>query len=177
MTKFGFFVPNLGPFADACVLADLAARAESTGWDGFFIWDHVLFDASSSLDVVAPWVALSAIAMATERIRLGALMTPVSRRRPWNLARETTSLDRLSGGRLVVGAGLGFPADAEFELFGEHAQDRIRAERLDEGGIGPPVAAMDRQQRRIVEHGAFPLVYGAEASRGPAGPSRWGRGA
>ncbi len=133
MTQFGFFVPNLGPFADARVLADLAARAEASGWDGFFIWDHVLFDASSSLDVVDPWVALSAVAMATDRIRLGALMTPVSRRRPWKLARETASLDRLSGGRLVVGAGLGFPADAEFELFGEYSQDRLRAERLDEG--------------------------------------------
>lgn len=127
------FVPNLGPFADARVLADLAARAEANGWEGFFIWDHVLFDRDSALDVVEPWVALTAIALATERLRFGAFMTPVSRRRPWNLARATASLDVLSGGRVVFGAGLGFPPDAEFELFGEIVDDRVRAERLDEG--------------------------------------------
>lgn len=133
MTQFGIFLPNLGPFADARVLADLAARAEDAGWDGFFVWDHVLFDSTSGLDVVDPWIALAAVAMNTQRVRIGALMTPVSRRRPWKLARETVSLDRLSAGRLVFGAGLGFPADAEFELFGEQAEDRVRAERLDEG--------------------------------------------
>lgn len=132
MTQFGLFLPNLGPFADACVLADLARSAEDASWDGFFIWDHILFDADSALDVVDPWVALGAIAAMTHRIRLGALMTPLSRRRPWKVARETVSVDRLSQGRLVFGAGLGFPPDAEFDLFGEVSADRVRAERLDE---------------------------------------------
>jgi alkanesulfonate monooxygenase SsuD/methylene tetrahydromethanopterin reductase-like flavin-dependent oxidoreductase (luciferase family) len=83
--------------------------------------------------VVDPWVALAAVAMATERIRIGTLITPLARRRPWKVARETVSLDHLSGGRLTLGVGLGFPADAEFETFGEETDDRVRAEKLDEG--------------------------------------------
>lgn len=150
MTQYGVFLPNLGPFADARALSDLAARAESAGWDGFFVWDHVLFDAESRLDVVDPWIALAAIALATERVRIGALMTPISRRRPWKLARETTSLDQLSGGRLILGAGLGFPADAEFELFGEYSEDRVRAARLDEG---LEVLAGLWTEERYVHHG------------------------
>lgn len=132
MTNFGVFIPNLGPFADARVLADLGALAESSGWDGFFVWDHILFSADSHLDVVDPWVALTAVGLATQRIRLGALMTPLSRRRPWKVARETASIDRLTGGRLVFGASLGFPPDAEFEFFGEASDPLVRAQLLDE---------------------------------------------
>lgn len=131
--QFGVFVPNLGPFADARALSDLAALAEESGWDGFFVWDHILFSAESDFDIVDPWVALAAIAMATKRLRIGTLITPVSRRRPWKLARETTSIDRLSGGRLVFGAGLGFPPGAEFEMFGEVSPMGVRAQLLDEG--------------------------------------------
>jgi alkanesulfonate monooxygenase SsuD/methylene tetrahydromethanopterin reductase-like flavin-dependent oxidoreductase (luciferase family) len=131
--RFGVFLPNFGPFGDASVLGDLAAAAEQHGWDGFFIWDHILFLEEPPQDVVDPWVALAAIALRTERLRFGALMTPLARRRPWKVARETVSLDRLSAGRLTFGAGLGFPPRAEFEVFGEDSNDRVRAQKLDEG--------------------------------------------
>jgi alkanesulfonate monooxygenase SsuD/methylene tetrahydromethanopterin reductase-like flavin-dependent oxidoreductase (luciferase family) len=131
--RYGFFLPNFGPFGDARCLAELAARAEAAGWDGFFIWDHMLFSTSDSYPVADPWVALAAAATATERVRLGALMTPLSRRRPWKVARETVSLDHLSRGRLVFGASLGFPPDADFQLFGEVWPARDRARLLDEG--------------------------------------------
>jgi alkanesulfonate monooxygenase SsuD/methylene tetrahydromethanopterin reductase-like flavin-dependent oxidoreductase (luciferase family) len=131
--RYGFFLPNFGPFGDARCLAELAARAEAAGWDGFFIWDHILFSTSDSYPVADPWVALAAAATATERVRLGALMTPLSRRRPWKVARETASLDHLSRGRLVFGASLGFPPDADFQLFGEVWPARERARLLDEG--------------------------------------------
>ena len=131
--RYGVFLPNFGPFGDPRLIGDLAARAEAAGWDGFFIWDHILFSATDVFPVVDPWVALAVAAVATNRVRLGALMTPLSRRRPWQVARETVSLDHLSGGRLVFGAGLGYPPDADFGLFGEEQADRIRARRLDEG--------------------------------------------
>ena len=133
MTQFGLFLPNFGPFGDARVLGELAAAAEASGWDGFFIWDHILFHEAPPADVVDPWVALTTIALQSERIRLGALMTPLARRRPWKVAREAVSVDRLSNGRLTFGAGLGFPPHAEFEVFGEDANDRVRARKLDEG--------------------------------------------
>jgi alkanesulfonate monooxygenase SsuD/methylene tetrahydromethanopterin reductase-like flavin-dependent oxidoreductase (luciferase family) len=131
--RFGVFLPNFGPFGDAAVLGDLAAAAEQHGWDGLFIWDHILFQDDPPQDVVDPWVALTAIALRTEQLRLGALMTPLARRRPWKVARETVSVDRLSRGRLTFGAGLGFPPRPEFEVFGEDSNDRVRAQKLDEG--------------------------------------------
>jgi alkanesulfonate monooxygenase SsuD/methylene tetrahydromethanopterin reductase-like flavin-dependent oxidoreductase (luciferase family) len=131
--RFGLFLPNFGPFGDARVLGDLAAAAETNGWDGFFIWDHILFHESPPQDVVDPWVALATIALRSERLRLGALMTPLARRRPWKVAREAVSVDRLSNGRLTFGAGLGFPPHSEFEVFGEDSDDRVRARKLDEG--------------------------------------------
>jgi alkanesulfonate monooxygenase SsuD/methylene tetrahydromethanopterin reductase-like flavin-dependent oxidoreductase (luciferase family) len=131
--RYGIFLPNFGPFGNARVLAELAGDAEESGWDGLFIWDHILFEEESPQDVVDPWVALTAIALRTERLRLGTLMTPLARRRPWKVARETVSVDQISNGRLIFGAGLGFPPHAEFELFGEQADDRVRARKLDEG--------------------------------------------
>lgn len=130
--SYGVFVPNFGPFGDPRVLVDLARQAEKAGWDGFFIWDHILLDSVGQPDMVDPWIVLTAVAMATSRIRFGALITPLARRRPGKVARETATLDRLSGGRLILGVGLGFPADAEFGLFGEETDDRVRAEKLDE---------------------------------------------
>lgn len=130
--RYGMFMPNFGPFGDPGLVGDLAGGAESAGWDGFFLWDHMLFSASKTYPMADPWIALAAAAMATSRVRLGALMTPLSRRRPWKVARETVSLDHLSGGRLVFGAALGYPPDAEFGLFGEEQADRVRASRLDE---------------------------------------------
>jgi alkanesulfonate monooxygenase SsuD/methylene tetrahydromethanopterin reductase-like flavin-dependent oxidoreductase (luciferase family) len=131
--RYGCFLPNFGPFGDARCLADLAARAEAAGWDGFFIWDHMVFSPTETYPIVDPWVALAAVATNTERVRLGAMLTPLSRRRPWKVARETVSLDHLSRGRLVFGAGLGYPPDADFEFFGEVSSTRERARMLDEG--------------------------------------------
>ena len=129
--RFALNVPNFGALSDPNTLMDLAADAERSGWDGFFLWDHMLlWDRNPIAD---PWIALAAIAVATERIRIGPMVTPVARRRPWKVARETTSLDHLCGGRLTFGAGLGNPADAEFEAFGESPDARVRAAKLDEG--------------------------------------------
>ena len=114
-------------------LAQLALETERCGWDGFFVWDHILFSQTETVPVTDPWVALAAVAMNTKRIRIGPLVTPLARRRPWKLARETVSIDHLSGGRLILGIGLGDPRDVEFEVFGEDGEDRIRAAKLDEG--------------------------------------------
>lgn len=131
--RYGVHVPNMWEYGDPGVIAELAELAEDGGWDGFFVWDHVLFDKADPPDVCDPWVALAAAASRTRRIRLGPLVTPVPRRRPWKLAREVASLDRLSHGRVVFGAGLGAPPDAEFEAFGEDADPLVRRGRLDEG--------------------------------------------
>jgi alkanesulfonate monooxygenase SsuD/methylene tetrahydromethanopterin reductase-like flavin-dependent oxidoreductase (luciferase family) len=109
--------------------ADLAALAEAHGWDGVFTWDGV---AIGSMDTYDPWVVMAAMAMRTERVTLGAIVTPPARRRPWKLARETMTLDRLSNGRLVLPVGLGTTDDAAFGNVGEPTEARIRAERLDE---------------------------------------------
>jgi alkanesulfonate monooxygenase SsuD/methylene tetrahydromethanopterin reductase-like flavin-dependent oxidoreductase (luciferase family) len=130
--NYGVFVPNFGPFGDVDALVDLARETEAAGWDGFFVWDHILFDLQTPQEVADPWIALAAIAAATSRIRLGALVTPLARRRPWKVARETTTLDRLSKGRLIFGAGLGAPVEPEFAAFGEETDDRVRAAVLDE---------------------------------------------
>jgi alkanesulfonate monooxygenase SsuD/methylene tetrahydromethanopterin reductase-like flavin-dependent oxidoreductase (luciferase family) len=126
---------NLPPFrelADARILADLAREAEDAGWDGFFLWDHI--QAKPGMPVADPWVALTAMAMRTERIRLGALVTPLPRRRPSKLARETATLDRLSGGRLIVGVGSGGDEFfGEYSTFGDPVDTKVRAAMLDEG--------------------------------------------
>jgi len=130
-TRYGINVPNFGKaFHNPKTLSELASDAEEAGWDGFFIWDHIILDRKWNVAFVDPWVALAAVAMKTERIRIGTLVTPLARRRPWKLARETVSIDHISNGRLILGVGLGVPRD--FEAFGEEASNRIRAEKMDE---------------------------------------------
>jgi alkanesulfonate monooxygenase SsuD/methylene tetrahydromethanopterin reductase-like flavin-dependent oxidoreductase (luciferase family) len=125
-------LPPFGEFADVHALASLARDAEDAGWDGFFIWDHL--QAEVGMPVADPWMALSAIALKTERLRIGALVTPLPRRRPWKLARETTTLDHLSGGRLIVGVGIGGDQwFREYSTFGESVDDKTHAAMLDEG--------------------------------------------
>lgn len=131
--KFGVHIPNLGDYADPQLIVSMAQTAEERGWDGVFLWDHVLFDPVNPIHVVDPWVAMAAIAQATARVTIGAMVTPPARRRPWKLAREVATLDRLSGGRLVFGAGLGVPRTSEYEIFGEDGDAKVRAQRLDEG--------------------------------------------
>ena len=123
------FVAPFGELADARRLARLAEEAEAHGWDGFFVWDHLVYTATREL--ADPWVAMTAIACATERVRIGALVTPTPRRRVQKLARETVTLDRLSGGRLVFGVGIGGDRHGEFEPFGDPGDPRERARRLD----------------------------------------------
>src|SRR5919112_308253 len=121
-------VPTFGDF-DARTLGQLAAEAEGAGWDGFFCWDHLLYDPLGR-GVADTTVALTAIALATERVRFGPLVTPLARRRPWKVARELASLDRLSGGRLTLGVGNG--DDIDFAPVGDPAPARPRAAVLDE---------------------------------------------
>jgi alkanesulfonate monooxygenase SsuD/methylene tetrahydromethanopterin reductase-like flavin-dependent oxidoreductase (luciferase family) len=128
-SRRAIFVAPFGELAEARVLARLAAETEAAGWDGFFLWDHMVY--SGVTHVADPWVALGAIAAATERVRLGPLVTPTPRRRVHKLARETVTLDRLSGGRLVLGVGVGGDGHGEFEPFGEEADLRARARQLD----------------------------------------------
>ncbi len=123
--KFGVIVTTGDPRS----VADLAAEAEAAGWDGVFYWDGV---ALGGMDTYDPWVVMAAMAMRTERVTLGAIVTPPSRRRPWKLARETMTLDRLSNGRLVLPVGLGALDDAAFGNVGEPTQAKVRAELLDE---------------------------------------------
>lgn len=128
--RFALNLPAFGDLSDVRTLANLAREAEDAGWDGFFLWDHMLTDPG--VPVADPWIALTAIAMKTERIRLGALVTPLPRRRPWKFARETATLDRLSNGRLIVGVGIGGDFWSEYSAFGESADDREHAAMLDE---------------------------------------------
>ena len=132
--QFGVYVPNFGPYGDARVLAELAYEAEEAGWDGFFIWDQVSKTTlTPGVDaMVDPWVALTAVALRTRAIRVGPLVTPLSRRRPWVVARETVSLDHLSDGRLIFGVGAG-GGYFDFEALGEATDAPRLAELLDEG--------------------------------------------
>ena len=122
--QFGIYVPNFGAYGDPHNLLTLATEAEAAGWDGFFLWDHLLIFPGAAVPFVDAWVTLAGIATRTERMRLGPMITPVARRRPWKLAREIVSLDQLSRGRAVLGVGLGNPADVEFQYFGEDPADR-----------------------------------------------------
>jgi alkanesulfonate monooxygenase SsuD/methylene tetrahydromethanopterin reductase-like flavin-dependent oxidoreductase (luciferase family) len=112
---------------------DLALEAEAEGWDGFFLWDHVLRPGGEPPEIADPWVALSAVAAVTTRLRLGPMVTPIVRRRPHKLARETVTLDHLSAGRLVLGLGLGVDTAGELSRFGEPTDPRQRGDILDEG--------------------------------------------
>jgi len=123
-------VPNVGSFGDPTLLVNLAVAAEEHGWDGFFVWDHQLW-WDPEWDVADPVVVVAAVAARTARIRTGILVNVLARRRAGKVARESVTLDQLSHGRLVVGAGLGSLAE-EFTAFGEPGDAKGRAARLDE---------------------------------------------
>ena len=125
-------VPNFGE--EPAGLIELGVAAEEAGFDGFFLWDHIVFsNRDDGPPIIDPWLVLAVVAARTSRIRLGTMITPVPRRRPWQLARQTASLDRLSGGRLILGVGIGSPAYGDFGIFHEPSGDRARADMLDEG--------------------------------------------
>jgi alkanesulfonate monooxygenase SsuD/methylene tetrahydromethanopterin reductase-like flavin-dependent oxidoreductase (luciferase family) len=131
--RFAVDVPNFGDFADPRLFADLARRTEEAGWDGLFVWDHVTHTKQARRQIADPWVLLTAAALATQRIRLGPMITPVPRRRVSKLAREVTTLDRLTGGRMILGVGTGAPVADEYGTFGEPTDLRLLAAHLDEG--------------------------------------------
>lgn len=126
--RYGLSLPPFEDFFNPRTLAQLAREAELAGWDGFFLWDHVLIWPTPIAD---PWIALTAIALATEKLRIGPLVTPIPRRRPIKLLRETITLDHLSSGRLVLGVGSG-AGRWEYDYLGEEGSPNIRAEMLDE---------------------------------------------
>src|ERR1700712_3069741 len=125
------FVAPFDELADPRLLAGLAAEAEAAGWDGFFLWDHIVYSAPTRA-VLDPWIAMAAIAMATNTIITGPMVTPLSRRRPHKLARETVTLDLLSAGRTVLGVGLGSDRHGELSPVGEVAEPREQARMLDD---------------------------------------------
>jgi alkanesulfonate monooxygenase SsuD/methylene tetrahydromethanopterin reductase-like flavin-dependent oxidoreductase (luciferase family) len=118
--KYGFVMA----YGDARDAAELAVIAEEHGWDGFFVWE--------SIWGIDAWVMLGAAAMTTQRIRLGTMLTPVPRRKPWDLAGQVSTVDNLSGGRVILSAGLGVTGDERFWLFEEDPGRKVRAELLDD---------------------------------------------
>jgi alkanesulfonate monooxygenase SsuD/methylene tetrahydromethanopterin reductase-like flavin-dependent oxidoreductase (luciferase family) len=126
-------LPNVREYADPGLLVEIAVEAEAAGWDGVFVWDHIARDEDPSVPATDPWIAVAGMAARTQRVRLGIMITPLARRRPWKVAREAVAVDALSGGRFTLGVGLGGGARAEFAAFGEDPDPRARAERLDEG--------------------------------------------
>ena len=128
--RYGLYLPPFGPFGDPAALVDLAMRAEASGWDGVFLWDHLV---SGALPIADPWTTLGAIAHATRDLWFGPMVAPLPRRRPWVVARQASTLSRLSGGRLILGTGLGSDESGDFSRFGEPAGLRTRSAMYDEG--------------------------------------------
>ena len=127
--KFGLDVATSGEWGDIRLLTELAVEAESAGWDGFFVWDVLLTD--DDIPVAEPWVTLTAIASATHRIRIGAMVTPLVRKQSWDVAKQAAAIDQLSDGRLTFGAGLG-SGDAEFQRLGLPIDLRERAALMEQ---------------------------------------------
>jgi len=135
---YGLSLPTGRECGEPRFLVTLAERAEAAGWDGLFLEDYVCYGGDPVAPTCNTWVALAAMAVRTERIRLGTEVTPLTRRRPWNVAREAAAVDQLSGGRMILGVGLGdtgeaVGVDASFARFGEERDARNRGEMLDEG--------------------------------------------
>ena len=130
--RSGLWLPLFGELADPALVARLAAEAEAEGWHGVFVWDHLRW-AAPVRRAADPWISLAAVAVATESIWLGPMVTPLARRRPVKVARETVTLDRLSRGRLILGVGLGDDRfGRELSATGEEVDDRRRSRMLDE---------------------------------------------
>ena len=153
--KRAVFLPPSGEYADPRALMDLARAAEDSGWDGVFIWDHLLRPPSEPAEMADPWICLAAMATVTERVLLGPMVTPLVRRRPQKVAREAATLDRLSGGRLVLGLGLGVDTSGELSRFGELVDARARGDLLDEAADA--LAAL-LSGERVVRRGRYVTV-------------------
>ncbi|TCC20477.1 LLM class flavin-dependent oxidoreductase [Kribbella speibonae] len=127
--KFSVTVGAVGHGRDPRGLAELARVVEDCGWDGMFLEDYLVYQGDTTQPTYDPWICLAGMAMATERIRIGTTVTPLPRRRPWKVAAEAVALDQLSGGRMILGVGIGDPGDP----FLENYAPRVLAEMLDEG--------------------------------------------
>lgn len=127
--RYGLSFP---PFCSPSAVVSLAVDAEAAGWDGFFLWDHLRWRPELRLDVHDPWVLLGAAAQMTSSMTLGTMVTPLARRRPWQVAKSLTTLDHLSEGRAALGVGVGEPSDADFGDFGDPATHKARASVLDD---------------------------------------------
>jgi hypothetical protein len=124
-------IPNFGHWGDPRRVVELARNIEVAGWDGLSMWDHIyVFEGNVVAD---PWATLGAVAAATDHLTLMTMVTPLPRRRPWQVARQAVTIDHLSGGRLILGVGIGHPPGPELAVFGEETGTRRRAEMLDEG--------------------------------------------
>lgn len=186
--RHGVFVPPFNELSDPHRLISLAVLAEERGWDGFFLWDHVLRRPEEAPEVADPWVALSGVACATSHLRLGTMVTPLARRRPQVLARQVVTLDHLSSGRVVVGLGLGVDSSGELSRFGEIVDASERGDLLDEGAalLAALMAGEQLEHRgrhfladgvrflpRPVQQPRVPIWFGAEGGRrlGRPGPA------
>lgn len=154
MVRYGLSLPNGGECGDPRFVLELAERGEAAGWEGLFMEDYVSYQGDPHAPTCDVWTTLGAIAVRTRRIILGTAVTPLPRRRPWNVAREAAAIDQLSEGRFVLGVGIGdagehVVADASLTHFGEVRDRRQRAERLDEGA---------GHHRRPVARRAIPLL-------------------
>ena len=129
--QFGLYVPNFGKSANPLTLCEMASAAEKSGWDGFFLWDH-LVEWDKRLPLSDSLTTIAAIAMKTNRIRIGTTLSPVPRYKPWDFARRTATLDHISNGRLILSVGLGAPESCDYQRFGEDPNYHVLAEKLDE---------------------------------------------
>ncbi|HEU5344265.1 MAG TPA: LLM class flavin-dependent oxidoreductase [Ktedonobacterales bacterium] len=130
--RYGLALPNGGVCGDARILAELGCLAEEAGWDGVFVEDYIVHQSDGAVPTCDPWIALAAMAVGTRRVRLGTSVTPLSRRRPWKVAREAVALDQLSDGRFILGVGSGDANEAGFSRVNEARDAKERAAMLDE---------------------------------------------
>ena len=173
--RSALWLPLFDELADPRVVAGLAAEAEEAGWDGVFVWDHVRWRGPVRA-IADTWVTLTAMTTATERVRLGPMVTALPRRRPAKLARETASLDLFSGGRLVLGVGLGSDRfGAEFSRFGDEVDERLRAAMVDEA---LPLLKAAWTGEPVRHHGEYYVLDDVTFLPRPAQPSIpvWGAG-
>lgn len=179
--KLALSLPPFGQLADPNLLVELTIAAEEAGLDGLFLWDHVYRPATDPRQILDPWVVMGAQARATRRIRLGPMVTPLTRRRPIKLAREVLTVDHLSAGRITLGLGLGVDSGGELSRFGEIVEPRERGDRLDEGAdllaaffSGDPVSSSGpafptddvRVLPRPVQRPRPPMWFAARGSSG-----------
>jgi alkanesulfonate monooxygenase SsuD/methylene tetrahydromethanopterin reductase-like flavin-dependent oxidoreductase (luciferase family) len=156
--KYALSLPNGGECGEPRKLAEFARIAEESGWDAVFLEDYIIWQGHNDVPAYDPWVSLAAMAAATKTVRLGTMVTPIPRRRPWKLAREAATLDHLSGGRVILGVGLGdTELDTSFTRFGEETAAGRRARMADEA---LQLIADLWSGREVEHHGEFYTVAG-----------------